>query len=206
MRSASEAGQHGVGAPDGGGHGLPRGHRIVAAGELLHEGSVLDVGAGSCALRRYARGPYVAVDTHFPPAENNVHRVKGSVTSLPFRTATFDSVVCLSVLQYVTEVRKALGELARVCRPRGQVLILVPNMAYVRNVLTLVRGRFPRSSKLDDWNGGTVRYFTWPDFRPALGDAGLRVVSVRCTGRARAARSRFPARLGADLLIEATRA
>lgn len=46
------------------------------------------------------------------------------VTELPFDDATFDCAVSTQVYEYVPDVARALGELARVLRPGGRAVIL----------------------------------------------------------------------------------
>jgi SAM-dependent methyltransferase len=48
---------------------------------------------------------------------------------LPFAAATFDSSFCVAVLQHVREISLALGELARVTRPGGRILVVEPDNA-----------------------------------------------------------------------------
>lgn len=58
--------------------------------------------------------------------------IYGSVTSLPFPDGYFDRVVCISVLEFVNDLRKAFSELARVVKKGGDVIIGFP----VENVFT----------------------------------------------------------------------
>jgi ubiquinone/menaquinone biosynthesis C-methylase UbiE len=185
---------------------LDRGHRIVTASELVRGERILDVGGGSGALRQYiAPSLYVASDVEPGLLGRDRPAVAASATALPFRDAAFDAVACISVLQYVVDVEGGLAELQRVTRLGGQVLVLVPNLAYLRNVLVLVLGHFPWSSVKDDWRSGTVRYFTLKEMRPMLESLGFRIRAVKCSGRLRSLRSRFAGRLGADLLIDLER-
>jgi SAM-dependent methyltransferase len=46
---------------------------------------------------------------------------------LPFLDAVFDSSYCVAVLQHVADVTRALGEIARVTRPDGHVLVVEPD-------------------------------------------------------------------------------
>lgn len=55
-----------------------------------------------------------------------VRFLRGSVTSLPFPSAMFDGVVCLSVLEFVEEYDAAVAELARVTTPGGLVILGFP--------------------------------------------------------------------------------
>jgi len=54
--------------------------------------------------------------------------VRGSLLSLPFRDASFDCVTSFDVLyhRWVTDDRAAVGELVRVLRPGGLLLVRVP--------------------------------------------------------------------------------
>jgi arsenite methyltransferase len=56
-------------------------------------------------------------------ALSNVVLRQGEATSLPLPAASVDGVVCAQVLEYVQDVPSALGELRRVLRPGGRVVI-----------------------------------------------------------------------------------
>jgi 2-polyprenyl-6-hydroxyphenyl methylase/3-demethylubiquinone-9 3-methyltransferase len=49
------------------------------------------------------------------------------VVQLSFADAAFDAVVCSSVLEYVEAPAQVLGELARVLRPAGRLIVSIPN-------------------------------------------------------------------------------
>jgi SAM-dependent methyltransferase len=48
---------------------------------------------------------------------------------LPFAADSFDSTYCVAVLQHIRDLAGALGEVARVTRPGGRVLIVEPDNA-----------------------------------------------------------------------------
>lgn len=177
-------------------------HRVVAVAELVRGPSVLDIGAGQCLLEPFVHGTYTAVDISTAVLAAGERRAIATATHLPFETAKFDSVFCISVLQYVLDVENALVEFRRVVRPGGQVVVLVPNLAYLQHRVRQLRGRLAWSSSLDNWASGTLRYFTLPDLAPLLERLGFRVRDVRCSGRARGVRSRRPQLLGADLILD----
>jgi SAM-dependent methyltransferase len=99
-------------------------------------GPVLDVGAGGMrnALRLAALGvEVVALDPATagffearmyaggdPPG---VRCVRGRAESLPFRSQTFDRVLCDSALDYFDDPGRGVREMARVVTPTGRVLI-----------------------------------------------------------------------------------
>lgn len=53
--------------------------------------------------------------------------VQGTVESLPFPVESFDAAVATGVLEYVEDVPRALGEVARVLRPGGVFVVSTPN-------------------------------------------------------------------------------
>lgn len=51
---------------------------------------------------------------------------KAELEALPFDEGTFDLATALDVLEHIPDDGKALGEIARVCKPGGYVLITAP--------------------------------------------------------------------------------
>jgi ubiquinone/menaquinone biosynthesis C-methylase UbiE len=49
---------------------------------------------------------------------------------LPFGTASIDAVVSLSLIEHLTNPDKYVGEVRRVLRPNGVVILQVPNLQY----------------------------------------------------------------------------
>jgi SAM-dependent methyltransferase len=56
-----------------------------------------------------------------------VRLLPGSIEALPFEAATFDTVVAIGVLEYVSDVEAALAEVERVLLPGGRAVLGVPN-------------------------------------------------------------------------------
>lgn len=181
---------------------LPTWSRVRVAASLLRGHDVLDVGAGPGLLQPFVDGAYVAVDvfpSSLPPAGS---RAASSAVALAVRSASFDAVACISALQYVLDVEGALSEFHRVLRPSGQLLLVVPNVAYAASRLKLARGRFPTSSPADTWREGTVRYFSTPDFVPIVEATGFTIRQLGCSGRFHRLRRIRPQLLGADLMFD----
>lgn len=55
---------------------------------------------------------------------SNVDLLPGELTDLPLGDASCDAAVCVLVLSYVDDVAAAVGEIARVVRPGGRVVVL----------------------------------------------------------------------------------
>ncbi len=49
--------------------------------------------------------------------------------ALPFPNATFDSTFCVAVLQHISDVPRAISEMARVTRPGGRIVAVEPDNA-----------------------------------------------------------------------------
>lgn len=58
-----------------------------------------------------------------------LHLAGAEISRLPFRTGAFDATFCVAVLQHVTDLPRAVRELARVTRPGGRVLAVEPDNA-----------------------------------------------------------------------------
>lgn len=85
---------------------------------------VLHVAPEPCIARALAGNPglaYVSVDMFDPHAQHHA-----DLGALPFADAAFDTVICSHVLEHIEDDRLAMRELARVLRPRGRAIIMVP--------------------------------------------------------------------------------
>jgi SAM-dependent methyltransferase len=114
---------------------LPRGSRVVDAG----------CGEGVLVSEYADRLDISGVDANY--ASDRV--MHGSVTALPFPDATFDRALCLDVLEHLSfeEQPRALGELHRVLKPSGELLVSVPNLAHLQSrVQFVLRGRLIRTA------------------------------------------------------------
>ncbi len=62
---------------------------------------------------------------------------QGDIQALPFESESFDVAVATGVLEYATDLRRALLELVRVVRPGGQVVISFPDYAAPYSVVLM---------------------------------------------------------------------
>jgi SAM-dependent methyltransferase len=93
--------------------------------------------------------------------DRGAQAVQGRVTSLPFADAAFDLVCALDIIEHVDDEDGALGEIARVARPDGAVLISAPLHAAMW-------------TKFDDFVGHKRRYEP-PHLLAKLAEHGLAV-------------------------------
>jgi SAM-dependent methyltransferase len=92
------------------------------------EGEVLDVGCQNSPYRAWMEraGGYVGLDVEPGPG---VDVVVTPAERWPFDGDRFDAVVCTQVLEHVESLEHTLGELARVTRPGGRLVVSVPFIA-----------------------------------------------------------------------------
>jgi len=85
------------------------------------KGKVLDVGAGSFSryIDHFDCEEYIKMDIH---GEKNIDIV-GNAENIPFRSETFDSIVCTQVISDLENPGKAIKEFYRVLKPGGKVLL-----------------------------------------------------------------------------------
>jgi 2-polyprenyl-3-methyl-5-hydroxy-6-metoxy-1,4-benzoquinol methylase len=120
----------------------------------------------------------------------------------PVEDGVFDVVTALSVVEHLFDPYFVSEELARICRPGGHVLIEVPNIAFVKYRLSLLRGVFPLTSGDPvGWDGGHLHYFTLGSICALFERVGCEPVSVRCAGLFHGLRDLWPAMLGSDFAI-----
>src|SRR5438270_762629 len=98
------------------------------------EKEIVDVGCGTGAILKQLGNPDKNVGIDLAPEAisfcrqrglNNVQ--EGDILALPFPDASFDAVICSSVLyhEWVSDVGGAMREMHRVLRPDGTLLIIV---------------------------------------------------------------------------------
>ncbi len=153
--------------------------RVAYVKRLLPDGKVLDVGCGTGVVAgRLAEAGYdvTGVDPSagmLAYVEEHAPRVKvseGSATELPFADGSFDLTMCVAVMHHIAEpdaVHRSLGEMVRVTRPGGLILVWDhnPRNLYWKNLMA----RVPQ----DD---GTERLIPEVEILTGLADGGAKVV------------------------------
>src|SRR5207245_2781591 len=117
-------------------------HRRVCA--MLHGrvGRVLDIGCGPGLMTRalVERGwevwgldvlesavAWARAEAEKAPWGDRAHYVVGDADALPFPAATFDTVIAMGVLEYLSDVHRIVSEVRRVLRPSGLLVVAVPS-------------------------------------------------------------------------------
>ena len=130
-------------------------------------GRVLEIGCGSTGRRGAFRPPALLAHrwVYLDLERSKQPNVQADAERLPFAAASFDTIVCLEVLEYVSRPDDALREMRRVLGPEGALILSTP---------FLHRADHPR----DLWR------FTEHGLRTLLRRAGFDVIDLTAQGHA----------------------
>jgi len=148
---------------------------------------VLDMGCGGGrhAFALYQRGAHVvALDMDAAelkdvagmfaalqpevPAGAAAQAVRGDAYRLPFADSTFDKVIAAEILEHLPADTVAMAELARVCKPGGQIAVTVPRWLPEKVCWAL-------SEAYHSNEGGHIRIYRGTELRERLAATGLQV-------------------------------
>jgi SAM-dependent methyltransferase len=106
-------------------------------------GTTLDVGCGEKPYRKlFPAHTYIGAEI---PSTSAPRRQAADILydglNLPFRSAAFDSIVCIEVLEHVFEPDAFMSEIYRVLKPEGTLLITVP-FIWTEHELPMDYGRY----------------------------------------------------------------
>ena len=150
---------------------------LVATLPLPATGTVLDLGCGAGTYVRHLAGlghRAVGIDYSVPslghaltadPGRKGAY-VAGEADRLPFGDTGFDFVMCVGVLQALSESERVLDEITRVLRPGGVALVEILNGRGLRARLQRGRERLLRKPP-------RVRTYDPVDVRRSLRARGL---------------------------------
>lgn len=122
---------------------------------------------------------------------------------LPAPAEHYDTVACVEVLEHLYDPDHALQEIARVLVPGGNAVVTVPNLAYWRFRLALLRGRMPPPAA----DRRHLHQFDMKLLVDTLSRAGLQPVQITGRGlRLRWIAHRWPTLFSDILIVTAVRA
>jgi ubiquinone/menaquinone biosynthesis C-methylase UbiE len=152
--------------------------------ELEPHSLVLDAGCGSGRhLRALAKIPglkIVGIDRNIaelsdalksirnmPDALSDNYLVtRADVNRLPFDSASFDCVICSEVLEHIPEHEAAVGELVRVLKPQGNLVVSVPRY-FSERICWLISNAYYNE------DGGHIRIYKKKKLQKMLARQGI---------------------------------
>jgi len=158
----------------------------IKGGEL-----VLDAGCGNARdiLRVAAEGAEcIGVDISGGMIQEGYKKIKrkgfservslivGDVTNAPFKNSVFDKIICSEVLEHIPHWKVAIGELSRVLKDEGTIVVTTPNNISMYGLQRKFVDVFLRW-----WRPGHP-YDNWKNFfilRKAHASQGLNISEVR---------------------------
>lgn len=154
--------------------------------------TLLDIGCGNGALTASLASRGAAVtgmdlsDSGIAlarAAHPDVRFEVGSVyDDLRARFGTFDSVVALEVIEHLYDPRTFLRRAFEALRPGGTLVLSTPYHGYLKNLALAVSGKLDAHFTVL-WDGGHIKFFSWPTLRTLLDEAGFVDLRFRGTGR-----------------------
>lgn len=144
-------------------------------------GRVLDVGCGSARFLGYlpqAVGLDISAAKLRCARKHGKPLCQGDIAHLPFADAAFDAVVCSEVIEHVPQpaARRGMGELLRVLRPKGVLVLGTPDYGGWRwPVIEWLYRWVHRGGYADDH----VTHFTRRDLEQWSRDNGLSIQATR---------------------------
>jgi SAM-dependent methyltransferase len=209
--------QHKAMPAAGGNHLAPFAKRIMRLGSGGH---YLDIGCQSGGLIGMVKsafdksfgidiGRYGEQWSQLPDCKFSVLDVDAA--PLPFPDGCFRVVSCLMVLEHVFDVFGLVKEARRVVQSGGTFVIEVPNVGYFKHILSLIRGRVPRTgarlypfSEAEGWDGQHLHYFTVSELTWLLNNAGFQVEEIFSRGRFSTLRNVYPSLLCSSICMLAS--
>ncbi|MDI6916163.1 MAG: class I SAM-dependent methyltransferase [Thermoplasmatales archaeon] len=162
------------------------GSRMDIASKLVGSGDrLLDIGCGNGSFATLVKDRYKEIygvdlsrEALRRAQELSIRAVKANLNlGLPFKDNCFDAVICLDVIEHIFDPRKFTAELSRVIKKGGILIISSPNIQYWKHVISIIAGRFPKTSDDEEaYDGGHLHYFTFKDLEKLLEKNKLRVI------------------------------
>lgn len=175
-------------------NGWPRNRSEAILAHADHGQAVLDVGCGNGQLLYQLRTRF----EQLLGIEYSAHRLEQARVNLEglsfsaFRGSaeamteiasdSIDCVISADTIEHIPDVYAATGELLRVLKPGGRLVINTPNVAFAKKRLMLLLGRFPSTSQPNEglgsdvlFDGGHLHYFTYRSLALLLERAGFSI-------------------------------
>jgi ubiquinone/menaquinone biosynthesis C-methylase UbiE len=115
----------------------------------------------------------------------NIPLHNANIYHLPYPDESFDAVILSEILEHIEDDQAALQEVYRVLKPKGVVVITVPNANYPfwwdpinKTLERLFKTHIQRGMLAGIW-ANHVRLYTMPDLRKAVQGAGFAIEAER---------------------------
>jgi len=102
----------------------------------------------------------------------------GIVEKIKYTNESFDSIICLEVIEHLKDERKALKELYRVLKKEGQLIISVPhsNYPFLFDPINYILEKITKKHlAIGSWSYGHTRLYTRDKIEEEIKEAGFKI-------------------------------
>lgn len=164
-------------------------HLKMVAGLELKKPVIADIGCGKPAISDFLKHDAIKIDGS---KRTKPHIMADVSKAIPLEAETVDVCIAGDVIEHIPESKKFLGEVRRVLKGDGHLLISVPNTVSLRRRVGWMLGKIPataaRADSMYDKNCennpymGHVRDYNIAEIKKLLASNGFDVKSVGSTG------------------------
>ena len=154
-------------------------------------------------------------------AKNNCNDLEAEFFNKKFDEETdlsnesVDTVLCLDVLDHMIDVRKAIENFYTVLKPKGKLILNVPNIARIDQRCRLLFGKFPSTSTKNEGvdrlgnssllDGGKLHYFTFSSMIALLTEVGFEKIEKYGIGKYKKVHNIYPELLSGSISLVCTK-
>jgi ubiquinone/menaquinone biosynthesis C-methylase UbiE len=149
---------------------------------LKDEGDILDIGCGSSRIIQKLKGA-VGLDISLKKLRylrrRGIRLAKGDINRLPFKDASFSTVICSQVIEHVPVDDEIYREMHRVLKPGGVLAIGTPDYGRVSWwILEYIYGKVAPGAYADEH----ITHYTSASLARTLRENGFEVVESQYVG------------------------
>jgi len=189
--------------------------------DLLPSGDkFLDIGCGEGNLVLKALNKFKIVygiditRTRLNETKNRINKLKEEKKSrikflvadaddkLPFENNYFSAITMVATLEHFFDPYHVLGEAYRILKPKGSLVVQVPNLVFLPRRIAFLMGYLPVTSEDESgWDGGHLHYFTVSSLKKLLEEKNFSIEKITCSGVFAPLRRWWVSLSGADIII-----
>jgi len=96
----------------------------------------------------------------------------------------FDTIIAGEVFEHVYHLKNLLKDLKKILRPKGQLIISIPNVCNLKSRIKVLTGKLPSfCADADQYGeGGHIRDFNLNTIKKVLEEAGFKIKKVKNIG------------------------
>lgn len=151
------------------------------------KGKILDLGCGDGAYTREIVNNNLIVGSDFDfdilPKEKygNSFFINANAEVLPFKDKSFDSVICVDVIEHVKNDLKVFKEISRVLKKDGYLVMSTPNsnFPFLYDPINFILKPFKKHLPIGIWGFGHKRVYSFNRFKELLEMHNLKILESR---------------------------